>query len=67
MSFLQQKFKLEDSTNISSHDAILGRRKLNIKQNKNEEKDFKETYTEFTPKKLLWESNIEYQKHKIQP
>ena len=52
VSFLQQKCKLEDSTNISSHDAILGRLKLNIKQNKNEEKDFKETYTEFTPKKL---------------
>ena len=62
VSFLQQKCKLEDSTNISSHDAILGRLKLNLKQNKNEEKDFKETYTEFTPKKLIWESNIEYQK-----
>ena len=60
VSYLKQLCKLDDPTNLSSHDAIIGT--IQIDEPKvDDDSDFSNTYEEFIPKKIIWRENQEYQ------
>ena len=49
--------KLDDPTNLSSHDAIIGT--IQIDEPKvDDDSDFSNTYEEFIPKKIIWKDNL---------
>ena len=61
VSFLTQPCKLDDPTNLSSHDAIIGRIKLPETIEENDAIDYSDSYEDFIPKKIVWKDNPEYQ------
>ena len=61
VSFLTQPCKLDDPTNLSSHDAIIGKIKLPETIEENDAIDYSDSYEDFIPKKIVWKDNPEYQ------
>ena len=60
VSFLEHKCKLDDPTNLSSHDAILGKLKMYVDKDKDDTNNT-HNYEDFKPNKIKWEENKEYQ------
>ena len=57
VSYMKQLCKLDDPTNLSSHDAIIGT--IQIDEPKvDDDSDFSNTYEEFIPKKIIWKDNL---------
>ena len=52
--------KLDDETNLSSHDALIGRISLDNNE-ETFEKDYSDTYEVFEPEKILWKDSQEYE------
>ena len=61
VSFLRQLCKLDEPTNLSSHDAIIGKIKIMEANDETDDSDYSDTYEEFVPKKIIWKENVEYQ------
>ena len=59
VKFLEQRCKLNESANLSSHDAIIGTMKL--KKHEEPEEKFEYEYEEFKQQKVVWEESTEYQ------
>ena len=61
VSFSSHLCKLDDPSNLSSHDAVLGKIKLPETIEETDHIDYSDSYEEFIPKKIIWSDNTEYQ------
>ena len=55
VKFLEHLCKFEDSSNLSSHDVIVGNMSLPLVQDKIRKEDFTESYKPFLVKKPIWD------------
>ena len=64
VEFKEHICKLDVTENLSSHDVIVGKIKVPVERNEHKEIDFSHTYTDFTVKKPIWNSEgiVYYQK-----
>ena len=64
LKFLEHLCKLDNSSNLSSHDVILASMKLPLIKEETSETDYSETYQPFHVKKPRWEESgiVNYQK-----
>ena len=54
-----KSLKKDDPSNLSSHDALIGRIRMST-NNESIEKDYSDTYEAFEPRKILWKESQEY-------
>ena len=57
MKFLDHLCKLDNSSNLSSHDVIIGSMKIPLNNEQISEKDYSETYQPFIVNKPKWEES----------
>ena len=53
VTFLKQRCKKEEHSNLSSHDAIIGRIKTEKECKKDDDIDYSDSYEDFVPKKII--------------
>ena len=61
LSFDQIFCQLENPSNLSGHDAIMGTFKFNHVNQANDSTDYAHTYEDFNPKRVLWKENEMYE------
>ena len=61
LSFDQIFCQLENPSNLSGHDAIIGAFKFNHVNQANDSTDYAHTYEDFNPKRVLWKENEMYE------